>query len=240
MNKKHVMIDLETWGQDSNSVIVQLSAVQFDMQTGQYGSTFNMYIDPNSSVKHGLHIEPSTIIWWMIQSDAARTNMINSVNRSIGSNTLPVVLSEFSRWFKENCDTDTIVWGRGPRFDFGLLKDSYNAIGLSIPWNFRNEMCVRTMEWLRPLIKQSTKPVDMVGHGSEGGGMHNGIIDALYQIKYVSAIYNALNDRTRLRQLVDDTVNFYTESTTVMSTTTNDELINKVFPELKDIPGNHF
>lgn len=191
------MIDLETWGQSSGSVIVQLSAAAFDIETGQYGTTFNMFIDPNSSVHHGLKIEPSTIIWWLNQSEAARNNLVKSLNTSIGTNTLPTVLADFSRWFKEHCDKDTIVWGRGPRFDFGLLTDAYNAIGLPIPWNFRNEMCVRTMEWLRPLIKASVPKVD-TGHGSEGGGLHNGLLDAIYQLKYVSAIFKNLNNNNAI------------------------------------------
>jgi hypothetical protein len=195
---KHLMLDIETWGQGSNSVIVQLSAATFDIETGQYGTTFNMFIDPNSSVQHGLKIEPSTILWWLNQSEAARNNMVRSVNTTIGVNTLPIVLADFSRWFKEHCDKDTIVWGRGPRFDFGLLTDSYNAIGVPIPWNFRNEMCVRTMEWLRPDVKKTINPVDAVGHGSEGGGMHNGLTDAIYQLKYVSAIFKNLNNNNAL------------------------------------------
>lgn len=226
MKQNHVMIDLETWGQSSNSVIVQLSATIFDIETGIQGSTFNMFIDPNSSVKHGLTIEPSTILWWMLQSDAARNNMVKSINTATGSNSLPVVLSAFSRWFKEYCNDKTIVWGRGPRFDFGLLTDSYNAIGIPIPWNFRNEMCVRTMEWLRPLIKQSIKPVDEVGHGSEGGGTHNGLTDAIYQAKYISAIFNNLNPPFPTK-MWEDSFN---------------SQIKPYGPpdELKDIPGNHF
>jgi hypothetical protein len=227
MNQKHLMLDIETWGQSSNSVIIQLSAVLFDIQTGHLGSTFNMFIDPNSSVRHGLKIEPSTVIWWMIQSDAARNNMVTSINHSIGSNSLPTVLSDFTRWFKENCNSDTIVWGRGPRFDFGLLTNAYNTIGLPIPWNFRNEMCVRTMEWLRPTIKNSIPKVDEIGHGSEGGGMHNGLTDAIYQTKYVSEIFKDLNyNKTFPVSKKLKAENAYT--------------MEGENYHLKDIPGNNF
>jgi hypothetical protein len=191
----HLMLDLETWGQGSNSVIIQIAAVTFDITTGKFDSKFNMYINPNSSVEHGLKIEPDTMIWWFTQSDAARNNVVKKLQTGTGFiNTLPDVLNEFTNWFKTHCDKNTIVWGRGPRFDFGILTDAYKAINLHIPWNFRNEMCVRTMEWLRPDIKKSIPPVDNVGHGSEGGGTHDGLTDAFYQIKYVSAIWKDLND----------------------------------------------
>lgn len=184
----HLMVDLESWGQDSNSVIVQLSAVAFDINTGTCGNVFNKYIDPFSAARNGLKIEPGTVLWWMLQKDNARNNMVTNINRIVGKNTLANVLAEFSQWFQENCSPNTIVWGRGPRFDFGLLTDAYRAVDLPTPWNFRNEMCVRTMEWLRPAVKQTVSL-------EEGTIAHDGVTDCIYQIKYVSAIYRSLNEK---------------------------------------------
>lgn len=188
------MLDLETWGQGSNSVIVQLSAVEFDIKSGEIGEIFNMYIDPNSCISNGLKIEPDTILWWLGQSDDARSTLLKSINLAKEcENTLLKVLTYFESWIKIRFNRDKMIWGRGPRFDFGILTDAYKALGIEIPWDFRNERCVRTMEWLRPEIKKSVSLVDSVGHGSEGGGLHNGVTDAIYQAKYVSAIYNSLN-----------------------------------------------
>ncbi len=196
----HVMLDLETLGQGSNSVITSIGAVQFDIVTGQTGKKFKMNVDIDSCLGAGLKIESGTVLWWLKQSEAARNNFIAA---QYNSSVLLDVLDHLTKFLNylpisstESFDVnDLIMWGRGPRFDFGILNDAYKACGMESPWNFRNEMCVRTMEFLRPQIKKNILPVDVVGHGSEGGGTHDAVLDCLYQIEYVSNIFNNLNSK---------------------------------------------
>jgi len=58
MSKGHVMLDIETLGVSPGCVILSLSAVEFDINTGELGESFNMGIDIKSCVDAGLTIDP--------------------------------------------------------------------------------------------------------------------------------------------------------------------------------------
>jgi hypothetical protein len=182
----HVMIDLETLGQEPGSVIVTISAVQFNIETGQIGEIFDQSISIESNLNSGLKIDPETFKWWLTRGEQARYDLVEKLN--IGKD-LDSTLIHFSHWFsKINQNKNTLVWGRGPRFDFGLLTYAYKNFGYPIPWNFRNELCVRTMEWLRPELKKEA--IREKEHSE-----HMGIGDCLYQIKYIVEIYNQVKNK---------------------------------------------
>jgi len=121
-----VMIDIETMGAISNSVIVSIGAVRFDMKSGKIGPSFYVNVDIDSCLKHGLKVTGSTIKWWLTNSKEAREEVAkNGVE-------LNVALEEFSNFFlKDDC-----VWSNGVRFDIALLEDAYIACDLTVPWNF--------------------------------------------------------------------------------------------------------
>ena len=176
------MIDLETLGQYGNAIITSINAVQFDINTGETGKVFSQPVSIKDSVKSGLKIDPDTMIWWMRQNDEARTKFIEDDQKG---KPLYESLKDFSWWLKhlpaattrELIDIDNVfVWGRCPRFDMGILSTHYHSFGFHIPWNFRNELCVRTYEFVYPAIKYRT-----IRDGIE----HSGVDDAKYQIKYV-------------------------------------------------------
>lgn len=190
----HVMLDIETLGDESGSIITSIGAVQFDPATGKTGKEFNRYIDIQSSHDAGLKMNPSTVLWWLAQTDEARSDLLNGNKQSID---IVNALTEFGQWlawipkpvtrdfYKP---TDLYIWGRGPRFDMGILADAYRKTNLPIPWDTRKEMCVRTMEFLNPQLKKETPKTD-TGHGSKGMGKHNALLDCYYQLAYVSKIY---------------------------------------------------
>lgn len=195
----HVMLDIETLGQGPNAQITSIAAVEFDIETGATQRTFHEHINI-AKCKYGFDLEPDTILWWFKQSKAAQEAFLLGQKNS---KPFSQVLTEFESWFRNLCYDDSLsnklcaqrkiqavsdicIWGRGPRFDMGILTNAYNKLGRPIPWDFRNERCVRTIEWFAPRIKQNTTKVDITGHGADGGGLHDGLLDALYQIKYVS------------------------------------------------------
>lgn len=184
----HVMLDIETLGQGPDSVITSIAAVQFDIKTGEIGNTFRQDVNLDSNTKLGRKIDNSTLLWWFEQSPEAIKGLTNSFKKGAD---LSEVLKDLSIFFYTLNQRDEIfVWGRGPRFDQAILTHAYVSLERDIPWKFRNEMCVRTMEWLRPEIKVKTPKADKTGHGSNGGGLHDAFLDAKYQIAYVSNIYH--------------------------------------------------
>jgi len=67
-----VMLDLETMGRKSNSAIVSIGAVEFNIETGETGREFYAVIDLNSCLDFGLKVQADTIYFWLQQNQAAR------------------------------------------------------------------------------------------------------------------------------------------------------------------------
>lgn len=187
MRKKHIMIDIETMGNKSNSVIMSISAVAFDPNTGEINErVFDEHINMKSCTQYGLKFNEDTILWWLTQSDDARKMLVDGQKNS---RDLPFILEQFKNWlYLIADDADTKVsklwmWGNSPRFDLGIINDAYKVIGEDIPWSFRNERCVRTICGYIPEIKRNE-----VFEGTA----HNGVDDCKHQIKYLIKTLNEL------------------------------------------------
>lgn len=174
----HLMIDLETMGSESRSAIVSIGAVEFNIVTGETGEEFFRVVTLQSCIDLGLEINASTVMWWMQQSDEARNALINKNALHISE-----ALLQFSDFINTCGGKDAQVWGNSARFDLGILSDSYKKANLKMPWDFRNERCVRTLVSFIPEIKNMTK---------FQGIAHNPIDDCHHQIRYCSETWNTL------------------------------------------------
>lgn len=169
------MIDIETLGVVSGSVIVSVGAVKFDIERGEYGPYFYQIVDIDSCLKRGLKVSGSTIKWWLKNSEEARNEVAQQ------GNDLKEVLKDLSLFIEK----DDIVWSNGVRFDIALLEDAYAACELDVPWNFRNERDVRTLVSFAPGVKDRCI--------KENNGIeHNALEDCKLQIKYCTEIYNKI------------------------------------------------
>src|SRR5690606_39203262 len=120
-NLGNVMLDLETLGNKSNSAIVSLAAVAFDIETGETGRESYERIDLQSCLDAGLTVDGSTIIWWLSQSEEARKKLTENEGKNIAE-----VLHLF-RLFCQDVGS-FYIWGNGTRFDCGLLEDAYRKL----------------------------------------------------------------------------------------------------------------
>lgn len=173
----HIMLDIETMGTSSNAAIMSIGACYFDPATGEIGGTFHEQVNISSNGT----IDASTVIWWMKQSDDARSKFYN--NDKAGH--INAVLAEFADFIKPNCQ----VWGNGVAFDNVIIRNAYEHPSCSddVPWKFWNDRDVRTMVELGKVIGIDPKldfPFDDV--------KHDALADAIHQAKYVSAIWQAL------------------------------------------------
>lgn len=177
----HIMLDLETMGNRSNSVIVSIAAVPFNLETGEISDNyFYERVDFQSCLDIGLKVQASTILWWMQQNEEARKEICKPAQH------IYYVLLRLDDFFKQHI-TDIQIWGNGARFDMGLLQDAYHASGFDeLPWKFRNERDVRTLVSLAPHIKEQTPNV---------GTAHNAVDDCIFQINYCCAIHKHLNNK---------------------------------------------
>ena len=72
---QHLMLDIETMGNESFSSIVSIGAVEFDINTGKTGKGFYTNVDLQSCINLGLIINASTVMWWLKQNEQARKDM---------------------------------------------------------------------------------------------------------------------------------------------------------------------
>jgi hypothetical protein len=154
-----VMVDLETLGNGSKSVITSIGAVRFD-RDGLLPGTFYMNVDPESCAAAGLEIDASTVMWWMQQSDAARAAF------KVKGEPLGFVLQSFTEWYPAGA----ALWGNGATFDNVILANAYRALGMKQPWSYSKDRCYRTLKNLFPHVTQEAV-----------GTAHNALDDAKYQ-----------------------------------------------------------
>ena len=171
----HLMLDIETMGNKSNSAIISIGAVEFDINTGKTGKEFYRNVSLKSSIDLGLNIDADTVMWWMNQSDDARKSLTNEKAISISQALVD---------FREFCTKEYQIWGNSARFDLGLMQDAYNKANIDIPWDFRKERCVRTLVSFKPEIK---KNLDFKGTA------HNALADCYHQIEYCHLTWSSLH-----------------------------------------------
>lgn len=162
---KHIMLDLETMGNDSDAAIVAIGAVAFEEDVGLQ-SAFYTAVKLESSVYHGLAISPSTVLWWLEQSKEARQALTSPEAMDLRD-----ALGAFSRFVSENGGDKAQVWGNGAAFDNVIIRNAYKAVKLDVPWPFWNDRCYRTLRALNTSVKVPDR----------GGVHHNALDDAKYQ-----------------------------------------------------------
>lgn len=183
---KHIMIDLETLGTNDCAPVLAIGATFFNPATGEMGADFYETIDLVTSVEAGAKPDMETFLWWLEQSEQARSALINA------SLSISEVLRRFAHFCKryENDYDETYeiqVWGNGATFDLTILKNAYRSIGREAPWQFWAERDVRTVvEMGRDIANINPKATTWLD-----GIRHNALHDARFQATYVSVIWKS-------------------------------------------------
>ena len=170
MTPLRVMLDLETMGTGPTSAIVAIGAARFSAQG--VGETFYQVVDLESSVKCGLTMEASTVMWWLKQGDAARRALTENPD------DLSTSLVRFSCWLDtlhvgyDTSSADVEIWGNGAAFDIVILANAYKTLDMPVPWNFWNDQCYRTLKRQFPHL---AVPMDVTRTA------HKAIDDAIHQ-----------------------------------------------------------
>jgi exodeoxyribonuclease VIII len=172
---KDIMVDLETMGNGSDAAIIAIGAVAFS-EDKLSDSEFYQVVDLQSSVDAGLKIDPSTVLWWMKQSDDARQALFKP-----GSDDLYSTLYRFGNWIEDvtsgAAKKDRHVWGNGATFDNMILRSAFELTGEPIRWEYYGDLCYRTLKKLYPSIK-------LIRTGTH----HNALDDAKSQAEHAMAL----------------------------------------------------
>lgn len=175
----HVMLDLETMDTATSAIVVSIGAVKFDPAHKEPGRELHVRLSLDPQAAKGRTISPSTMVWWMKQTDSARS--VFDDESAFGPPTMQV--SEAIAELEEFCRDAEGVWGNGSDFDNAIIASLCKSFGLALPWKYSKNRCFRTMKSLPP-PKTFVKP-------EFGGERHNALDDAVYQARYLQAIVAA-------------------------------------------------
>jgi hypothetical protein len=178
----HVMTDLETMSTSPRAAILEVAAVAFDPRPGGIiaeAQAFHAYVRLEGQ---GRELDPSTLLWWLQQSEEARRQLIEGQR-----NAFPIAqaLDGLERWFRAAVPVHPIdaVWSHGATFDLPILSDAFRQYGRREPWSYKAARDTRT---LFHLFNGGEVPkVEQVGT------LHNALADALTQCRMVQAVYPA-------------------------------------------------
>lgn len=140
MNRIDVMTDIETLGKGSDSTIFQISAIAFNIETGEYINQFNMIADIEKNIN--LNINGGTLKWWLNTDKELLTKLLNS-----GECSSEDMILKFHDWLISlSEDMKNIhLWGNGILFDNKMLQYQMQELGLDYPIFYRNDRDMRTL-----------------------------------------------------------------------------------------------
>lgn len=180
-----IMVDLETLGTRQDTIVLEISAVEFNRYTGEIGEVFDAKLDIDEQVQYRRSLNCETLQWWFKQDEEARKNIFDKDVDIIRFN-IPWALSEFSNFVERcnnkcNSDSDRRVvklWGNGSLFDLGILQNMYETClpNMKLPWKFWAVNDVRTIVDLNPDVKKNCE---------FDGTPHCAVDDCKHEIKYL-------------------------------------------------------
>lgn len=136
-----VMIDLETLGSSSNSIILTIGAIKFNREEcpGDLKDmdTFYCRVNIPTQKQLGLEEDKSTIEWWDKQDSKVKNEAFKDKKRI----ELKDALEKFNKWF----DGSQFIWGNGSSFDCSIMENAYRKTKVDVPWKFWNVRDVRTI-----------------------------------------------------------------------------------------------
>lgn len=184
-----IMLDLESLALKGAPVIVQFSAIAFDMTTGKEHSRFSVLVDPRSCVDVGLGIDGETMVWWIQQDRKVfRKVVLEAFLKGI---TIQEAMKQLSDFIESQRKLGEIrVWGNGILSDNKWVQDVSEKLKIDSPIGFREHSDLRTLVTLGKCILG----VDHKAETKFEGEKHNAIDDCLHQIKYCVKIFNQLNE----------------------------------------------
>lgn len=190
MHPRMIMLDLETAGQGPDAAIIAIGACNI-LPGGLSNVMFYHVVDVQSVFDIGGVIDPGTFLWWMKQSEEAR-----SVFKQPG-NHIANVLDQFAVFLdaiSEGQPKKVQVWGNGSDFDNVILAQTYKRAGIPLPWSWWDNRCYRT---IKAAFRKS------VPEPERTGTKHNALEDAIHQAKHLAMILQHMDEINNPPALVD-------------------------------------
>lgn len=186
-----IMVDIETLGHTTESTIIQIAAIAFNVETGEQYDTFNQIADIELNKVNT--ITGSTLKWWMKTNKELLNQLLSS-----GEHSSERVLSNFRQWIITQATMQSLskenvyLWGNGILFDNKMMLNHLEAFGHSYPIFYKNDRDVRTIVELAAHKLNISEKELKNRYNDDSLVAHDAIDDVKYQISLVVGCYNAL------------------------------------------------
>lgn len=184
-----IMTDIETLGTDSDSTIIQISAIAFDIRTGEHRARFNQIADISKN-KSPLKVTGDTLKWWLKTDKELFTELLNS-----GTDSSEDVLRNFYRWLiplNVINERELYLWGNGILFDNKMIQRQLESNGFRYPIYYRNDRDLRTLVELTSFKLGITEDELRAKYRDETLIAHNAYHDVINQITLAVHCFNEL------------------------------------------------
>ena len=177
---KHFMLDIETLATKATALVWAVGLVEFDPCSTIIENPRIFYVNKAEQLRIRRLIDGDTVRWTREKGDVAGYEKwlgMQSPNEFGEADPRLTGIITLHRELSGIVGMDNTIWCNGASFDFGVMRSLFDDAGLTLPWHFRNEVCMRT---LRVLAGGGLAELPEVS-----GVAHNAADDAVYQAKWV-------------------------------------------------------
>lgn len=173
-----MMIDVESFGLERDSVLTSIGIVVFDTTYPELiRSRDEIVVNVASELLSGSVVDPKTVEWWKSQEAAISDKFAGNVETTSIVDALRTVTED---WVRYKCQT---IWTSGEvyQLDVGNLEYKYRRLGLKEPWSFKQVRGLRT-------AKDMARRVGWKNSVPDSTEQHGALADAVYQARVVNDI----------------------------------------------------
>ena len=184
------MTDIETLGANADSTIFQISAIAFNIATGEHISKFNQIADISKNASYEMNVSGSTLQWWLRTNKELFTKLLND---GVGSSS--ELMESFHVWLCAMATVGDIhLWGNGILFDNNMIKTQLETLGLGYPVKYNKDRDLRTLVDLAS-VKLGLSEKELRAKVYDGDlTAHDAMNDVVNQIAMVMHCYKELTD----------------------------------------------
>lgn len=164
-----IMVDVETTGTDIRFAgIIQLSAVMFNLATGEIGPEFDRCLLLNDQVVW----ERQTYEWW--QNSKSKSKIFKDIMDRVEDPA--TVINDFVRWNRVNGPVRHF-WSKPSHFDYTLLDKYFRMYGFKNPFSYWKARDMRS--YILGLVFPEALPDLKL----ESSNAHNALADVKFQVE---------------------------------------------------------
>lgn len=180
----NIMIDIETLGTTETAHILSIGLCSFSLTEGVRTNDIKREFQIGLT-EQGRSIDPNTLRFWLRQPKQT-FDKVTKVDLELKT-ALELLVDAIVSCRYSECKVN--LWCNGANFDFLILRNAFAQHGISVPWVYFEENCMRSIKAL--VGANYTQLCDVVNHRMAAKGIpmvpHEALSDALWQAEFVAA-----------------------------------------------------